>query len=222
ERFCALTVRNAEPVDLAHCLIQAEKMLHRPAEMPWPLPLRTEGQIEGRRSGQRFSLSAGQPKTIPVLFRRPERRNEWFMFDEHGNQYFLPASSMDLYVGVYGGKKNTGVTIHIAVGPDWDTSCTIDQGPQSGPPSAPVLAIENSALVYIFNDNRTQLFVTSAPVSPEFTTTSVKVSGDLALINAVNVSSVTDIGSGKMHVAFSERIDPANLNVQVNSASTHV
>lgn len=119
-RFFALAIKNIEPTDLkACCLVQIEKFSAMPAAtMPIPFVLRTDGQIRGQRRG-RFNLSTGQTKTIPVLFRNPKRRNDWFLFDEHGKGHFVPAQDAQMIIGVYGGKRNRSVQVGINLGREW-------------------------------------------------------------------------------------------------------
>lgn len=126
ERFFALTIKNIEPTDLETCcLVQIEKFSATPtATMPIPFVLRTDGQIRGQRMG-RFTLSAGQTKTIPVLFRNPHRRNEWFLFDEHGKRHFVPAQDAQMIIGVYGGKRNRSVQVGIDLGREWATNFSL-------------------------------------------------------------------------------------------------
>ncbi len=127
ERICAITVKNVEPNDLEErCLVQIESISgHKPDSLPMPLVLRTEGQINQSRSG-RFTLSSQQSKTVPVLFRNPKRKNEWFFFDENGKSYFVPARDLRLMAGVYGGRTNADVQIEVKVKSDWDIAATID------------------------------------------------------------------------------------------------
>ena len=66
---CAIRVRNTGPELKEKCLAQIENHGLK-MQMPDPFVIRTEGQIRGNRTG-RFTLSAEQPKLIPILFRVP-------------------------------------------------------------------------------------------------------------------------------------------------------
>lgn len=116
---CAVIVKNTESKDLKNCLVQIDKIsFTRPDKMPLPLVLRTEGQIGGSRTG-RFTLSPGQPKSVPILFRKLTRAIEWFFVDENGNSYFVPAQHSKLVLGIYGGESNSKALVDILVGDDW-------------------------------------------------------------------------------------------------------
>jgi hypothetical protein len=133
EAVCALAITNFESNNLNKCLVQLERMsAPRPFGMPWPLVLRTEGQIRDQRK-KRFQLSSGQTKTVPVLLRHPHRPNEWFLHDEHGKRYVVTAESMTLAIAIYGGQHNVAVPIKITVSrPGWRAVCAIES-PHEGP-----------------------------------------------------------------------------------------
>lgn len=125
ECICAIVTKNVEQHDLnGSCLVQMEELSgKRPNGMPMPLVLRTEGQINGERSG-RFNLSSQQKKTIPVLFRNSKRKNEWFFFDENKKSYFVSARTIRMNVGIYGGRINRTAYIEITVDKDFDVVAT--------------------------------------------------------------------------------------------------
>lgn len=120
ECIYSITLHNTEQNDLKDCcLVKIEGFSgHLPPDMPIPFVLRTEGQIRGKRSG-RFNLSSGEHKTIPILYRNPKRKNEWFLFDENGNRFFTPARPVELVLGIYGGKYNLKEKIDLDVGAEW-------------------------------------------------------------------------------------------------------
>lgn len=128
EWICSITLKNSESYDLYEkCLVKIEQMdIPCPDGMPLPLVLRTDGQIRGHRSG-RFSLSSNEHKTVPVLFRNQKRKNEWFFFDERGKHYFVPANSLNMVAGFYGGQSNSKALIEVTVGDDWSTLSTIKE-----------------------------------------------------------------------------------------------
>jgi hypothetical protein len=70
--------------------------------MPMPLVLRTDNQIRDGRNG-RWTLSPTQPKTVPVFFLAHPRHDQWIFKDERGHDYVMPARSLKLVVGAYGG-----------------------------------------------------------------------------------------------------------------------
>lgn len=117
ERVCSITVQNNEDVDLQDCTAQLEKINGlRPTELSLPMVLRTEDQIRGNENG-RFLLSSKQHKVIPILFRSPVRKNEWYLIDEHGAEYYIPFEESDMVIGVYGGNFNTKRIVSINSSP---------------------------------------------------------------------------------------------------------
>ena len=113
ERVYSITVQNSEDVDLQDCTVQLEKINGlRPVELSLPMVLRTDDQIRGNENG-RFLLSSKQHKVIPVLFRRATRKNDWYLIDEYGVEYYLPAEESDMTIGVYGGRFNTKHVVSI-------------------------------------------------------------------------------------------------------------
>ncbi|TWB01778.1 hypothetical protein [Bradyrhizobium stylosanthis] len=107
--ICAITIRNIGDIDLTGAgLIQIEQISLRPKGMPLPLVLRTENQIREKRTG-RFTLSAKQPKTVPIVFSLDQRPNvkasEWILFDSQENYYGLEPKPVQMVIGVYGGEK---------------------------------------------------------------------------------------------------------------------
>jgi hypothetical protein len=122
---CALKVKNTTDSDLiGKCLIQMEQFSGVLSDKtPHPLVLRTENQIREKRSG-RFSLSASQPKTVPVIFRGP-RRNEWFFRDPQGNSHFFSAGPAKILLGIYGGRRPQRVLIWIDTGANWTPRITV-------------------------------------------------------------------------------------------------
>lgn len=117
--ICAVSVKNIESRELSSCLVQIEQISGTyPDQMPVPLVLRTQGQIDSSRQG-RFTLSPSQPKTVPVLFRNRKRNNEWFFVDENGKTYFIPSQKLELVLGVYGGQSSGKELLNILVGDSW-------------------------------------------------------------------------------------------------------
>jgi len=112
EQILAVNVLNQSEHDLKEeCLVKLEKMDRgSPNGIDLPIVLRTAGQIRGNRSG-RFSLSRFEDKGVPVLFRNPRRKNEWYIFDEQGNKHLIYAHNTKMLIGIYGGENNKKHTI---------------------------------------------------------------------------------------------------------------
>lgn len=127
ERFLALTLANLEQSELRdRVLVKLEQLDATYDTFTLPLVLRTEAQMLEKRSG-RFTLSSGETKRVPLLFRRPNRRNEWFMFDERGSHHFLGANEMTCVIAVYGGRQTARAQLHLTVGEDWAVSARLTQ-----------------------------------------------------------------------------------------------
>ena len=95
------------------CVVQVEKFSATPAAtVPIPFVLRTDDNIREQRRGC-FSLCSGQTKTIPVLFRNPRRKHEWFMFDEQGKAHYVPAQDGRITIGVCGVSRNVSIEVEI-------------------------------------------------------------------------------------------------------------
>ncbi len=89
---CAIRVTNTGPELEETCLVQIEDhglKMH----MPDPLVIRTEGQIRSKRSG-RFTLSTGQPKLVPILFRESGRINQFRFIGEDGENYLFVGGNL--------------------------------------------------------------------------------------------------------------------------------
>jgi hypothetical protein len=116
---CAIVVKNIGSDSLERCTVRIDQYSGTPvAKMPFPLTLRTEGQVRGNLSGA-VSLSAGQATTIPILFKRHQRANEWYFFDEFGKHYFVEANPMEIVISVYGGNKPEGFLLTIETDTGW-------------------------------------------------------------------------------------------------------
>jgi hypothetical protein len=128
---CALTVKNTTASDFtAKCLIQMEQFSGLLSEKaPNPFVLRTENQTREKRSG-RFTLSANQLKTVPIVF-RGLRRNEWFFHDVQGNSHFFPAGPAKIVLGIYGGGHPQRVLISIDTDASWTPRVTVTDVDQS-------------------------------------------------------------------------------------------
>jgi hypothetical protein len=119
-RLCSVKIRNISGQDLDSCIVQLERIdIATSIGLSLPMVLRTDGQIQSDRTG-RFKLSNGQTKAIHVLFAAKRRRNEWFMFDEHKHQFYLPASPLEMEIAVYGARTNVAGKIKAEVGQNWE------------------------------------------------------------------------------------------------------
>jgi hypothetical protein len=117
--ICAVAIENISAKDLDRCQVQVEQFSGvRPVGMPMPLVLRTDGQIRNALNG-RFMLSAGQPTTIPIVYKGPVRKNEWFFFDETGAHYLIPANPTKVVLGIYGGKFDGKLLVFIDTDAGW-------------------------------------------------------------------------------------------------------
>ena len=114
---CAIRIKNTGPELEGKCLVQIEKHgldIH----MPDPLVIRTEGQIQDNRTG-RFTLSTGQTKLVPILFREPAQINHFRFIREDGKPYLFTGDSAEFVVAIYGAATPTRVRIRLSVGQDW-------------------------------------------------------------------------------------------------------
>ena len=114
---CSIRITNTGPPLQSKCLVQVEKhdlKIH----MPDPLVVRTEGQIRNDRTGP-FTLSAGQPKLVPIFFRDPGRINEFRFIGEDKSHYSFIGDSAEFEVAIYGAEHPTRVSIRFNVGEDW-------------------------------------------------------------------------------------------------------
>ena len=80
--------------------------------------IRTEGQILGNRIG-RFTLSAGQKKLIPILFRVPANLGQFRFISENGEIYDFVGESAEFVVAIYGANCPTRVRIRLDGGQDF-------------------------------------------------------------------------------------------------------
>ena len=114
---CAIRIKNTGPELEGKCLVQIEKHgldIH----MPDPLVIRTEGQIRAKRTG-RFTLSIGQTKLVPILFRDPAQIDHFRFIGEDGKHYPFSGDSAEFVVAIYGAAIPTRVRIRLSVGQDW-------------------------------------------------------------------------------------------------------
>ncbi len=80
-----------------------------------PLTLRTDAQIRNNERGS-FPIFAGQQVIIPLAFRSPQRANEWFLFDENGQSYFIPADPTKILLRIYGGAAPGAAVVYHRCG----------------------------------------------------------------------------------------------------------
>ena len=133
EVACSIVITNTGVIDRDGCLVQIDDYIgHKPLEMRIPFVLRTDGQLDGKREG-RFQLSAGQPKRIPIIFRRSNRANDWFFFSEKGKRLGAFANPTILLVGVYGIGAPVRVRLFIDVDAGWAVHARIESSQSKGP-----------------------------------------------------------------------------------------
>ena len=108
---CSIRARNNGPSLEGKCLAQVEG--HNVVGVSDPFPIRTESQILDGRSG-RFTLSHGQPKLIPIIFRTPRTANLHMFIDERGKQYRF-SGSVDFTISVYGHEPATRARVRFIV-----------------------------------------------------------------------------------------------------------
>jgi hypothetical protein len=119
EPVCSLVIRNIGQTDFERCLVEMTEFSGvLPPKMPMPLMLRTASQIRARQHG-RFLLSAGQEVTVPLVFHRTERANEWVFIDETGERYFFGANPTKTIVRIYGGPSPGNALVFIDTDADW-------------------------------------------------------------------------------------------------------
>ena len=119
---CAVRFTNDGPSLEGKCLVKIER--HGISGIPDPLPVRTEGQIRGKRTG-RFTLSHGEPKYIPVVFRVPATVGRHMFIGEDGEQYVFTGSSV-FNVAIYGADTPTKAQIRFDVGDNGKRSVTME------------------------------------------------------------------------------------------------
>lgn len=117
---CSLVISNVGATDFGECFIEMIEFSGIvPQEMPMPFVMRTDDQIRSGERG-RFSLSRGQKKIVPLAFRATIRANEWFLFDENGNKYFVPANPTKMIVRIYGGTAPGNALIYLDTDAGWN------------------------------------------------------------------------------------------------------
>ena len=90
-------------------------------QMPDPFVIRTEGQIRDNRTGQ-FTLSAGQTKLIPILFRAAASLGHFRFIGEDGKNYDFVGDSAEFVVVIYGADNPTRVRVRLDGGQDWKSN----------------------------------------------------------------------------------------------------
>lgn len=117
---CCLVVTNTGQRQFDQCLVQmAELSRAIPERMPMPLTLRTDGQIRNNERGS-LSIFSGQQVIIPLAFRSPQRANEWFLFDENGQSYFIPADPTKMLLRIYGAAAPGAAEVFIDTDAGWN------------------------------------------------------------------------------------------------------
>jgi hypothetical protein len=126
---CTLVVANTGQKQFDQCLVQMTEFSRAtPERMPLPLTLRTDSQIRNNARGL-FPLLAGQEATIPLAFHSPKRANEWFLFDENGQSYFIPADPTKMLLRVYGGASPGSALVFIDTDAGWNAMPSVETVP---------------------------------------------------------------------------------------------
>ena len=84
-----------------------------------PFVMKTDDQIRSSQRGQ-FAIARGQKKIVPLAFRAIIRANEWFLFDENGNKYFVPANPTKMIVRIYGGTAPGNALVFLDTDAGWN------------------------------------------------------------------------------------------------------
>jgi hypothetical protein len=126
---CCLVVTNISQQVFERCLVQmTEFSRSAPEGMPMPFTLRTDSQIRNNESGS-FPILPGQQAIVPLAFRSPKRANEWFLFDENGQSYFIPADPTKMLLHIYGGAAPGAAVAFIDTDAGWNAMPSIQTVP---------------------------------------------------------------------------------------------
>ena len=126
---CCLVVANTSQNEFERCLVQMTEFSgEAPERMPIPLTLRTDAQIRNKERGS-FPLLTGQEAVIPLVFRSPQRSNEWFFFDENGQNYFIPINPTKVLVRIYGGGGPGAALVFIDTDAGWNAMPSVQTVP---------------------------------------------------------------------------------------------
>jgi hypothetical protein len=118
--ICALVLTNTGKRHFEKCLVQMTELSGTlPPGLPLPLTLRTDPQVRNNEKGP-FALLSGQQMMIPLAYHSPNRPNEWFLFDENGERYFLPANPTKMVLHIYGGLSPGAALVFIDTDAAWN------------------------------------------------------------------------------------------------------
>lgn len=112
---CAIRITNSGPE--LECLVQIEDHGSK-VNFPDPLVIRSAGQIIGNRTS-RFTLSKGQSKLIPILFKIPAHLGHFRFIGEDGGNYDFVIESLEFVVAIYSAGNPTKVRIRLSNGQDF-------------------------------------------------------------------------------------------------------
>ena len=117
---CCQVVTNTGQREFERCLVQMTEFSRTaPERMPLPLTLRTDSQIRNNERGS-FPILPGQQAIVPLAFRSSKRANEWFLFDENGQSYFIPADPTKILLRIYGGAAPGAAVAFIDTDAGWN------------------------------------------------------------------------------------------------------
>jgi hypothetical protein len=126
---CCLVVTNIGQRAFDRCLLQmTEFSRSTPEGMPMPFTLRTDSQIRNNERGS-FPILPAQQAIVPLAFRSPQRANEWFLFDENGQNYFIPADPTKMLLRIYGGAAPGAAVAFIDTDAGWNAMPSIQTVP---------------------------------------------------------------------------------------------
>jgi hypothetical protein len=131
EPVCAIVIENMGRAKLDQCLVQLEQFgVPVPAGMPMPLPLRAETDVRSRSGKLRFTLPRKRPLSVPILFRGPVRKHEWYFLDDAGKEVFIPAKSIKMVVGIRAGTLGVKALVSLEVGAHWSVYAEVEMVPE--------------------------------------------------------------------------------------------
>lgn len=126
---CCLVVTNTGQRVFERCLVQmTEFSRSAPERMPMPFTLRTDSQIRNNERGS-FPILPGQQAIVPLAFRSPKRANEWFLFDENGQSYYIPADPTKMLLRIYGGATPGAAVAFIDTDAGWNAMPSVQTVP---------------------------------------------------------------------------------------------
>jgi hypothetical protein len=177
---CTLVVANTGARQFERCVVQMVEMSGNiPDGMPLPLTLRTDSQIRNNERGP-FGLPSRQEVMIPLAFHAPKRAHEWFLFDENGQRYFIPANPTKIVLRIFGGVSPGSALVFIDTDAGWNALPSIETVPMNftlGAATEPAADVKAGAAHDFFAPELARIFARQVAVLgrviPNFTATSM-------------------------------------------------